>query len=1411
MADSPYPDRSRGDSWVDTSRTGFDRYDHRSRELSPPLRRDRDRSPPFFGGDSYRPVSYGDSYIANRQEYDSYRPQYESAWHYSPPREPLSPLNGPRRDLSSRYDQRTPRSASFTRSQSPRPRTPRYRIPSHSRSRSRGRTRSRSRGRSPIPSRSVNFSRTRRSTEAEIGHRNVSHSTSRSSIASTHLSALERSERPLTPVSPPRPKADQPQATHAPESAKETVQHDLQIVSAAPFVVQIVSPRLEIVTLPASPHPPEEVCSALELGNQLGPDMTCQSQTTIAPAMPEQTQPMEAEIAKPLIEVQELHTTVMPNEKGLEEKPEILAASLEQVLVTQPTEIQPPGVGTPLEAEEPSTTTPPPVEAVETSDVLYNNVSISETPAAPSGTSVDLVEALVKEPQSTTMTPQTTAEEGPSESSVRTVLSPPIIVESPVNIENKDLEEMTVTQADAADISARSTPAPPSSPELALASLSLAPRPPSPPAGESPVPQSEVTGSARPANPAARSAPITTESATHENNEASQSIPPLTEAKTTAEALRIVVMTRLLCDRQTREERVNPVLMANLSISRPVEIRLSTSIETLINEVCDGKRHENRTSSFAGIRHVLQKRFEDHEAARLDKIQRLRTEYLALHEKWVQHCVMLDEQSRVLASETDAVQPSGRTTRRSAATLGDAVRSDLEMEQIIASLGNDEATDPAHLSLKNLATIPDMISVTRGKVDYVFDDTNHPVENPSEYYGPQTGMHDWTEEEKKIFLDKFAAYPKQFGIIADFLPNKTPAQCVAFYYLHKKKLIDFRKVVSQFAPNKRRRRGTGKKKGNALIADIQQHDAEISGIDLTLSTVPSRASKGRRAAAQSESGRRALNSRRMVIQQQDGTPASTPTPEPDTATAPATRNRRRRGQAVAASRTASIMKGEAEEDGTDGDPRPPKRAKRSRRSTKVANVAVEEQSTPTTPIPDSASAFGSFTTETRIREQTETTISRRRAHGSSTVHWSKEDKSLFMSLLAQYGDDCKRIAASMPNKTMVQVSNFYQSNLVELGLESIAANAPRRSPTPPPPRPSSSRSAATVGVGTFARDPANEALGGSGKPVGPAIVAEVPEHFKVNTFEGPRHPRPIAEPGQPEIRQAMLQHSLVLEQSTKPIVIQEQSTSTSTHGPKSSFLALALADDTHQTSPSKKSSKTEATWVATHEWKPLMVSNDLNEPVTTRFESPTSAITPTSPQVLPSTHSPLQRHMPIADPYRTLTDAFINMTATRHIAPTSSMHQAMQGVEEHSVHRHSDAERGWTTPHDRSRELSSWLNIREAATSDVRSQASGLEQTMPTAPLSHPVSPSSPFIYQQVPTESLSFSFDDPRIAPSSTPLRPSLSSTQTMEPPLAPPPVMSASRRLLSVAALTGADEPPYPPITSSTSAAVPPSRFYS
>ncbi|TFK26596.1 hypothetical protein FA15DRAFT_272337 [Coprinopsis marcescibilis] len=366
----------------------------------------------------------------------------------------------------------------------------------------------------------------------------------------------------------------------------------------------------------------------------------------------------------------------------------------------------------------------------------------------------------------------------------------------------------------------------------------------------------------------------------------SQNRPSISDAKTMPEALRAIVMTRLLCDRQTKEDLVNPVLMANRVLAESAPVYRPTSqvpADELFAKINDKIAGRDGAQELQVVRPSLAEHFEQRQTMINDKVQRLSAEYLSLHKKWKAHCDVLDGQQKASLSESEHLL-HGRTTRRTSAFTADAVRSDLEMEQVLASLGIDNLTDANYLSSRNAASIPNMISVVRGQVDYVYNDTNHLVKEPSEYYAKHTEVDDWTDEEKRIFIDKFAANPKQFGIIADYLPNKSASQCVDYYYLHKKRLIDFRKVVSQLAPRKRKRRGGGKKKGNALLTDIAQHDAEV-GKDNTLSTfvVPSRVAKGKRGGRGAGAAAKANSSTPATERTAVATATSTPQPEPEQA------------------------------------------------------------------------------------------------------------------------------------------------------------------------------------------------------------------------------------------------------------------------------------------------------------------------------------------------------------------------------------------------------------------------------------------------------------------------------------------------------------------------------------------------
>ena len=396
------------------------------------------------------------------------------------------------------------------------------------------------------------------------------------------------------------------------------------------------------------------------------------------------------------------------------------------------------------------------------------------------------------------------------------------------------------------------------------------------------------------------------------------------EAKSLTEALRIVVCARQKLELQSREERVNPILMSNRAVSAPSTDVPVPSANALVQEVLAGHRAKGTIQAFEShVRDSLVANMAARQETVDEKAVQLRRDYLALHKEWIARCAEMDNLHRVDPAAGEVSSLPARTTRRSAAVLGDAVRSDLEMEQIIASLGNDELYDPAHLALRNLAAIPDMISVSRGKVDAVFDDTNNTIHDPLFFFDPSPGLAEWTDDEVEIYKQRFAKYPKQFGHIAAGLAHKTQAQCVQFYYLHKKALIDFREAIATYGQSKRRRGGrrTDKKKGG-LLADIRQHDAEVSKEQ---DPVKRRAGAARRRR---ESARTAPSRSITAVLQEEQTPVTSPTPEPEPESV---RPKRRRNARPVP---------EPEPAGTE-DP-PTKRSRRTRKPKPAPETPTEE-------------------------------------------------------------------------------------------------------------------------------------------------------------------------------------------------------------------------------------------------------------------------------------------------------------------------------------------------------------------------------------------------------------------------------------------------------------------------------------
>ncbi|KAK8987151.1 hypothetical protein V6N11_055463 [Hibiscus sabdariffa] len=87
---------------------------------------------------------------------------------------------------------------------------------------------------------------------------------------------------------------------------------------------------------------------------------------------------------------------------------------------------------------------------------------------------------------------------------------------------------------------------------------------------------------------------------------------------------------------------------------------------------------------------------------------------------------------------------------------------------------------------RNALKMPALILDKKEKKVSRFISTNGLVEDPFAIERERALINPWTPEEKEIFIDKLAAFGKDFRKIASFLDHKTTADCVEFYYKNHK-------------------------------------------------------------------------------------------------------------------------------------------------------------------------------------------------------------------------------------------------------------------------------------------------------------------------------------------------------------------------------------------------------------------------------------------------------------------------------------------------------------------------------------------------------------------------------------------------------------------------------------------------
>jgi hypothetical protein len=372
----------------------------------------------------------------------------------------------------------------------------------------------------------------------------------------------------------------------------------------------------------------------------------------------------------------------------------------------------------------------------------------------------------------------------------------------------------------------------------------------------------------------------------------------------------------------------------------------------------------------------------------------LMEEYKSYHESWDLHRQRLERLEAVRARKQGLLggdEASNRLGRRGAISLGDTARSDLELDQIMASLVNEDLTNPEILSRRNIAIIPEMLAVTDPRLlEFQYDDRNGLVLDPETF---TQELHDagvWTSEEEQLFIQAYLSSPKQFGRIATQIPHKTAEECVLYYYLHKKE-INFKGLMSKQGPRKGRRGGRrAKAKGNALLKDL-----------------------------------------RDAVDEDDSAMDSSPTPDNNGATSDSdhnvatttTRRKPQNGRLMSLLPEATESEDDNYSEDNDGASANP-----------LVFIEHEEGANPKKKPRLDQTISSESATSGRGR-------GRGRGRGNGATYWNAQDKGAFMRLLPVHGKNWAVISENIPGKTPLQVRNYFQNHSVELGLPAIAAKA----------------------------------------------------------------------------------------------------------------------------------------------------------------------------------------------------------------------------------------------------------------------------------------------------------------------------------------------------------------------------------
>ena len=227
----------------------------------------------------------------------------------------------------------------------------------------------------------------------------------------------------------------------------------------------------------------------------------------------------------------------------------------------------------------------------------------------------------------------------------------------------------------------------------------------------------------------------------------------------------------------------------------------------------------------------------------------------------------------VVGPATPEPKPEGRGGRRFA--------SERDLERVLqASLREEDERRERELRMQKEkyrsdkeAVIPDMYWNDEEKAAVQFLDTSGyvPVNKLVSAWKVLPPVNNFTQEEHELFEKRYLELPKQWGKVAEAIPNRDFGTCIQYYYLKKKTLNLKEKLKRQ--PKKRKRGGRGKQRSSALVSELG--NAETEGDENNNSNINDNGENGenrrrpRRAAAPTWNFEQPTES-------ESGTPVGTP-------------------------------------------------------------------------------------------------------------------------------------------------------------------------------------------------------------------------------------------------------------------------------------------------------------------------------------------------------------------------------------------------------------------------------------------------------------------------------------------------------------------------------------------------------